>query len=110
MTSRVQPLSTQQAATATADSLGLTRRMRRNRKAEWSRRLVRENRLTTDDLIWPIFLIDSAESASPVAWMPGVDRLNIDEAVRQAEAAAKLGVPAIAPFPYVDRSLRDETG
>ena len=70
MTSRVQPLSTQQAATATADSLGLTRRMRRNRKAEWSRRLVRENRLTTDDLIWPIFLIDSAESASPVAWRP----------------------------------------
>ena len=99
-----------EAAAAMTDALGLTRRMRRNRKAEWSRRLVRENRLTTDDLIWPIFLIDSADPVSPVAWMPGVDRLNIDEAVRQAEAAAKLGVPAIAPFPYVDRTLRDETG
>jgi porphobilinogen synthase len=99
-----------EAATAMTDALGLTRRMRRNRKADWSRRLVRENRLTTDDLIWPIFLIDSADPISPVAWMPGVDRLNIDEAVRQAEAAARLGIPAIAPFPYVDRALRDETG
>ncbi|SFC89915.1 porphobilinogen synthase [Bosea sp. CRIB-10] len=111
MASRVvQPFPAPQVAADVSDALGLTRRMRRNRKAEWSRRLVRENRLTSDDLIWPIFLIDSAESASPVAWMPGVDRLNIDEAVRQAEAAAKLGVPAIAPFPFVDRALRDETG
>jgi porphobilinogen synthase len=111
MASRVvQPFPAPQVAADVSDALGLTRRMRRNRKAEWSRRLVRENRLTSDDLIWPIFLIDSAEAVSPVAWMPGVDRLNIDEAVRQAEAAAKLGVPAIAPFPYVDRSLRDATG
>lgn len=114
MASRVvRPFPAPQArqAEATAvETLGLTRRMRRNRKAEWSRRLVRENRLTTDDLIWPIFLIDSNEPVSPVAWMPGVDRLNIDEAVRQAEAAARLGIPAIAPFPFVERDLRDETG
>ncbi|HEV7338776.1 MAG TPA: porphobilinogen synthase [Bosea sp. (in: a-proteobacteria)] len=84
--------------------------MRRNRKADWSRRLVRENLLTVDDLIWPIFLMDSREARSPVAWMPGVDRLNIDEAVRQAEEAASLGIPAIAPFPFVERELRDPTG
>lgn len=81
--------------------------MRRNRKSEWSRRLVRENRLTTDDLIWPIFLMDRAERRWPVEHMPGVDRVNIDEAVREAERAARLGIPAIAPFPYVERELRD---
>ncbi len=91
-------------------SLGLTRRMRRNRKADWSRRLVRETRLTTDDLIWPIFLMDSSQPRTPVAWMPGVDRLNIDEAVRQAADAAALGIPAIAPFPFVEKALRDPTG
>ncbi|WP_353182375.1 porphobilinogen synthase [Bosea sp. (in: a-proteobacteria)] len=84
--------------------------MRRNRKAEWSRRLVRENLLTTDDLIWPIFLMDTTEACTPVEWMPGVDRLNIDEAVRQAAAAAELGIPAIAPFPFVEKALRDPTG
>ncbi|WP_332685146.1 porphobilinogen synthase [Bosea sp. (in: a-proteobacteria)] len=114
MASRVvRPFPAPQARLAeatTATSLGLTRRMRRNRKAEWSRRLVRENLLTTDDLIWPIFLIDSREARSPVAWMPGVDRLNIDEAVRQAAEAAALGIPAIAPFPFVERELRDPTG
>ncbi|MGN6098163.1 MAG: porphobilinogen synthase [Bosea sp. (in: a-proteobacteria)] len=84
--------------------------MRRNRKADWSRRLVRENLLTTDDLIWPIFLMDSSEASTPVAWMPGVDRLNVDEAVRQAAEAAELGIPAIAPFPFVEKALRDPTG
>jgi porphobilinogen synthase len=116
MTSRVvRPFAAPQARQGDApspvsDSLGLTRRMRRNRKADWSRRLVRENVLTTDDLIWPLFLIDSREARTPVAWMPGVDRLNIDEAVRQAAHAAELGIPAIAPFPNVDKTLRDATG
>lgn len=105
---RSVPLS--EPATAATASLGLTRRMRRNRKSEWSRRLVRETVLTTDDLIWPIFLADIREASSPVAWMPGVDRLNVDEAVRQAVRAAELGIPAIAPFPNVDKSLRDPTG
>ena len=86
------------------------RRMRRNRKAGWSRRLVAENVLTTADLIWPIFLMDTREDRTPVAHMPGVDRLNIAEAQRAAEQAAKLGIPAVAPFPYVDRALRDPRG
>jgi porphobilinogen synthase len=116
MASRVvQPFPNPQARQGEAlveqvDTLGLTRRMRRNRKAEWSRRLVRENRLTTDDLIWPIFLVDSQTPSTPVSWMPGVCRLNIDEAVRQAAHAAALGIPAIAPFPFVEKELRDATG
>ncbi len=106
----VRPFPTPKSRHDEAPSLGLTRRMRRNRKADWSRRLVRESALTTDDLIWPIFLMDSSEARSPVEWMPGVDRLNIDEAVRQAAEAAALGIPAIAPFPFIDKALRDPTG
>ncbi|WP_244488836.1 porphobilinogen synthase [Bosea sp. Leaf344] len=84
--------------------------MRRNRKSDWSRRLIRESVLTTNDLIWPLFLVDSTQARSAVAWMPGVDRLNIEEAVRQAAHAVELGIPAIAPFPFVEKSLRDPTG
>jgi porphobilinogen synthase len=93
-----------------APKLDLTRRMRRNRKTEWSRRLMRENRLTADDLIWPIFLMDRRDARWPVEHMPGVDRVNIDEAVREAERAFRLGIPAIAPFPFVEKELRDPTG
>ena len=85
-------------------------RMRRNRKAAWSRRLVAEHTLQVDDLIWPIFLIDGSERRLPVDHMPGVDRLNIEEAVAEAERAANLGIPAVAPFPYVERRLRDPVG
>jgi len=91
-------------------ALDLMTRMRRNRKADWTRRLVAENALSVNDLIWPIFLIDSADAKTPIAHMPGVDRLNIDEACRAAEYAAKLGIPALAPFPYVDKPLRDPYG
>ena len=87
-----------------------TVRMRRNRKSHWSRRLVAEHRLSTSDLIWPIFLIDGAERRIPVAHMPGIDRVNVEEAVREAEKAVAMGIPAIAPFPNIDRALRDPTG
>ena len=87
-----------------------TTRMRRNRKANWTRRLVAENRLSTSDLVWPIFLIDGAQRRVPVAHMPGVDRVNVEEVVAEAEKAAALGIPALAPFPYVDPKLRDPTG
>jgi porphobilinogen synthase len=90
--------------------LDLTIRPRRNRKAEWARRLVRENILTTDDLIWPLFVVDGDNTRTPVASMPGVDRLTVDQAVRDAERAAKLNIPCIALFPYTEPSLRDETG
>jgi porphobilinogen synthase len=90
--------------------LDLTIRPRRNRKAEWARRLVRENVLTTDDLIWPLFVVDGHNARTPIASMPGVDRLSVDQAVHDAERAAKLNIPCIALFPYTDPSLRDEQG
>src|SRR4029450_591373 len=83
-------------------------RLRRNRRADWSRRLVRSATLTADDLIWPIFVIEGERVRSPVAAMPGVERLSIDLAVDAAEEAASLGIPAVALFPYTEASLRDE--
>ena len=100
-----------QRQTALASTpLDLIIRPRRNRKAEWARRLVRENVLTTNDLIWPMFVVDGSNTRSPVASMPGVDRLTVDQAVRDAERAMKLDIPCIALFPYTDPSLRDEEG
>src|SRR5512134_2931087 len=90
--------------------LDLAIRPRRNRKAEWARRLVRENVLTTNDLIWPMFVVDGNNTRTPIASMPGVDRLSVDQAVRDAERAMKLNIPCIALFPYTEPSLRDETG
>src|SRR5256886_11954548 len=90
--------------------LDLAVRPRRNRKADWKRRLVRENVLTVDDLIWPLFLVDGTRTRAPVASMPGVERLSVDQAVRDAERAAKLNIPCIALFPYTDPGLRDEQG
>ncbi len=84
--------------------------MRRNRQSDWSRRLVRENTLTVDDLIWPIFVTEGESYREPIASMPGVVRLSVDEAVRDAEHAAKLGIPAIALFPNTPKHLRDEEG
>jgi porphobilinogen synthase len=95
---------------ATAPALDLTVRPRRNRKSEWARRLVRENVLTTDDLIWPLFVVDGDNKRLPVASMPGVERLSVDQAVRDAERAAKLNIPCIALFPYTEPSLRDDVG
>ena len=91
-------------------SLDLMIRPRRNRKAEWARRMVRENVLTSDDLIWPLFVVGGDNTRTPVASMPGVDRLTVDQVVRDAERAAKLNIPCIALFPYTEPSLRDETG
>jgi porphobilinogen synthase len=93
-----------------APRLEIVHRPRRNRKAEWARRLVCENVLTTNDLIWPLFLIEGKKTRIPVAAMPGIERLSVDEAVREAERAAKLEIPAIAFFPYTEASLKDEGG
>jgi len=86
------------------------RRMRRNRKADWTRRMVRENQLTSDDLIWPIFIVAGSGISEPIPAMPGVNRMSVDKAVEAARQAADLGIPALATFPNEDLSLRDETG
>ena len=90
--------------------LDLTHRPRRLRRAEWTRRLVRENVVTTNDLIWPIFIIEGQARREPVGSMPGVERLSVDEAVRAAVQARDLGIPALALFPNTDPALRNETG
>ncbi|MBZ9960018.1 porphobilinogen synthase [Mesorhizobium sp. BR1-1-14] len=98
------------AGARSVDDITGSRRLRRMRKADWSRRLVQENRLSVDDLIWPIFVVDGRQVREPIAAMPGVFRLSIDLVVKEAERAAKLGIPALATFPNVDISLRDQTG
>src|SRR5262245_34938082 len=106
--SRVRVVPAEGKSRTDAPALELSTRPRRNRRTEWARRMVRENVLTTNDLIWPMFVAEG--SRAPVASMPGVDRLPIDEIVRSAERAAKLTIPCIALFPYTDPGLRDEDG
>ena len=90
--------------------LDLTIRLRRNRRADWARRMVREHQISVDDLIWPIFVMDGQNARQPVASMPGVERVSVDQVAREAARAAELKIPCIALFPYTDPSLRDEHG
>ncbi|OLO05980.1 porphobilinogen synthase [Salinicola socius] len=75
-------------------------RLRRLRKSDFSRRLARESTLTTDDLILPVFVLDGEKRREPVASMPGVERLSIDELLRETEELVELGIPAIDLFPF----------
>ncbi len=84
-------------------------RMRRNRRDEWSRRLMAENRLSADDLIWPVFVHDG-EGRIEVPSMPGQARLSVELAVEAAQEAAALGVPAIAVFPVVPDERKSPDG
>jgi porphobilinogen synthase len=97
-----------QAAPAIEKKLDLALRLRRNRKAEWSRRLIRETALSVDDLIWPVFLCEGERTRELVASMPGVERLTVDLAVRAAAEAAELKIPALALFPSTPQRLRNE--
>ena len=104
-----EPAPEQAAPAATATKkLDLATRLRRNRKSDWARRLVRENTLSVDDLIWPIFICEGENTREPIAAMSGIERLSIDLAVRAAAEAAELGIPALALFPFTDPSLRNE--
>ena len=87
-----------------------TTRLRRNRKAPWARALVRENHVTVEDLIWPIFVIDGADKQVSISSMPGVHRFSIDVAVARAKEAYDLGIPLLALFPNTDPAKRDEDG
>ena len=113
MVTPLRPVSKNESAKgaqAQAAALDLTHRPRRNRRTDWARRLTRENVLTTDDLIWPLFVIEGEGRREPVAAMPGVERLSIDAIVAAAREAERLRIPAIALFPNIDRALRDEAG
>ena len=113
--SRLTPVPAAPAAearpgTTQAKGLDLSIRPRRNRRAEWSRRMVRESVLTTNDLIWPLFLVDGVKVRAGIDSMPDVERLSVDEAVRSAERAAKLTIPCLALFPYTEPTRRDDLG
>ena len=85
-------------------------RMRRNRRDAWTRRLVAENRVTVDDLIWPIFIIEGSGTVTDVAAMPGVKRVTVDRLAAHVEPAARLGIPAIALFPVTPAEKKDPEG
>ena len=85
-------------------------RMRRNRRSDWSRRMVRENVLTVNDLIWPVFVMQGRNASEPVASMPGVMRHTVDRLAQAAQEAEALGIPAIALFPQIDPALKNLTG
>jgi len=85
-------------------------RPRRLRQTDWVRRLTREHRLSVDDLIWSLVIHDGADDEVPVAAMPGVARLSVRAAAQAAKRAAKLGIPAIAVFPYIDAAKKDAHG
>ena len=84
-------------------------RMRRTRQFDWSLRLIRENQLTVNDLIWPIFVQSGTGQKNPIASMPGVFRLSIDLLVEAVTHAADLGIPAVAVFPATEPSLKNES-
>jgi len=85
-------------------------RMRRNRRYDWSRRMVRENRLSPDDLILPLFVRDGTDTAETIPTMPGVVRRTVDLLPATVGEAKSLGIPAVAIFPAIDPSLKSPMG
>lgn len=82
------------------------RRLRRVRAHDFSRRLVSENQLTVNDLIYPVFILEGTNQRQEVASMPGVTRMSVDLLVKEAEQLAKLGVPVISLFPVIESNLK----
>jgi porphobilinogen synthase len=85
-------------------------RMRRVRQFDWARRLVRESKPSPDDIVWGMIVHDGKEPRIPIKTMPGVDRLNVDEAAKAAVRARELGIPAIAVFPHINPARKNEGG
>jgi len=85
-------------------------RPRRLRRSAFSRNLVREHRLTAQDFIYPVFVLDGSNRREPVASMPGVERLSLDLLLPVAQECVDLGIPAIALFPVIDPSLKTPDG
>jgi len=83
-------------------------RMRRMRRSDFSRRLMQENNLTVNDLIYPMFIIEGENQRETIASMPGVERLSIDQLIIEAKQCADLGIPAIALFPVVSQSKKSD--
>tara|TARA_B100000678_G_scaffold81192_1_gene67542 strand:- start:671 stop:1648 length:978 start_codon:yes stop_codon:yes gene_type:complete len=84
--------------------------MRRMRKDSFSRHLMQETSLTTDDLIFPVFIVGGTKQRQPIESMPDMFRLSIDQLVKEAAALVALGIPAVALFPSLDASIKTEDG
>jgi porphobilinogen synthase len=87
-----------------------TTRLRRNRRDGWTRRLVAENHLSVDDLIWPIFILPGRDRVETVDSMPGVERVSLDRLAAHVAPAAELGIPLVALFPATPSELKDADG
>ncbi len=85
-------------------------RMRRNRRDAWSRALVSEHSISSNDLIYPVFITEGNGHIEPVASMPGVNRISVDQLLTVAEQAAHLGIPVLARFPVIDASKKTPDG
>jgi porphobilinogen synthase len=89
----------------TANSFPNTR-MRRMRRDEFTRRLMRESHLSVDSLIYPIFIVEGRGERQPVASMPGIERLSVDQTLRECETLARLKIPAVALFPVTPKEKK----
>ena len=87
-----------------------TVRMRRMRRDDFTRRMMREHVLTTNDLIYPVFVMDGARKTQAVASMPGVERMTLDKLLPVAERCLELKIPAMALFPVIDAKLKTLDG
>ena len=85
-------------------------RLRRNRKFEWTRRLIQESSLSTNDLILPIFLIDGKNKIQPIKTMPGINRYTIDKLTKVIDSALSQKIPMVALFPYTNSKLKNKFG
>ena len=101
---------TELISTQDIDQITGSRRFRRLRKSPWVRGLVRENTLTTDDLVWTVFVTEGTGVREPLNGLPGVYRYSVDVLAEEAQRAESLGIRAMATFPNIDPSKRDETG
>jgi porphobilinogen synthase len=106
----VHALKNQHQADADTKADPARTRLRRNRTQGWTRRLVAENAVTVNDLILPMFVLEGSKIQDPIASMPGVNRWSLDFLLREAEKAAKLGIPAIALFPVVAGDKKSANG
>ena len=86
----------------------ITKRPRRMRESDFSRRLMRENNLSVSHLIYPMFVIEGSNIRQNINSMPGIKRLSIDELIKDAQECYELGIPAIALFPYIEKNLKSE--
>ena len=85
-------------------------RLRRNRKFEWTRRLIQESNLSTNDLILPIFLIDGKNKNQSIKSMPGIYRYTIDKLAKVIDRALSQKIPMVALFPYTNSKLKNSLG